>query len=262
MSIQLAKEVLRVECEFSDFSYGYAAIRQAESDLNAAFGPSGPPLQPSLRDEASLGWDVGLLVPGCIVFMQFKLSEFITRGHPDSPTWSAVNAPHYRFAVNTNHHQFEALSLLERRLRRSRVFGTVLYLAPRFSMHSEFDRAYRGGTVLENSMIASPQEFTRMPPDWHYYVTDVYGSTSILSDPTPVESPTTWQGVQAGVRQRSRNTSFSDGYRLYDLLGLVASVADEMRMPILFNDEYPPLQQIQRFAHMLNCSLVLPLWAV
>jgi hypothetical protein len=249
-----------MECEFSEFSYGYAAIRQAEADLTAVFSQPGPPLQPSLRDEASLGWDVGLLVPGFVAFMQFKLSEFIVRGRRDSPTWPAVGAPHHRFAIDTTHHQFEALLLLENRMRRGRIFGDVLYLAPCFSKYSQFDEAYRNGAVLTNSMMASPHEFAGLPPGWHYYVTDSHGVAQILSDPTPVESPRTWEYVLERARRGSRRRRFRDGYRLYHLISFIAGVAEELGMPIAFTDEHPPLLQLQRFAQLLGCHLVLPLW--
>lgn len=246
-----------MNCEFSEFSYGYAAIRHAEVDLFNMFGPGSFPFQPSLRAEATHGWDVRLAFPGFALLMQFKLSSFIGRPHPRSPTWGAVSTPHYRFAVDTRHHQFRALLALEQEMRRLRVPGDVLYAAPNFRTVNEFDEVYRSGAVLDESMLVAPSQFSG-PIGWHHYTVDLYGHARILSEPTSVEVPIRWSDLRRRARRYLRRPFARREQDFYKLLDAVSTVSYEFGIPFSVDEEVNPLTELERFALLLGCSIVLP----
>src|SRR5689334_23057961 len=135
-----------VSCEFSEFAYGFAAIREAESELASFFASAGAPKLPSLIEEASLGYDAKVRHVGFALFLQFKRVDFISRMHYSSPTWSKLGSPHYRYSIDTDGHQHQLLLALEGRWAGQA--GDVLYASPGFHRSRQFDEAYLRGAVL------------------------------------------------------------------------------------------------------------------
>ena len=168
-----------MDCDFSEFSYGYAAIREAESELASIYHAAGAPVLPSLLAEEKLGWDAKLEFVEYALFLQFKRSEYVSRRHPASPTWWAVGGPHYRFSIDTDGHQHRALANLESSLAAGSDPGHVYYAAPGFHRQSEFDDAYSFGQVLEQSHLLSPSEFG-LGTGKHHFVADPHGNLQIL----------------------------------------------------------------------------------
>src|SRR4051812_39282414 len=128
-----------MECEFSEFSYGYAAIKEAEAALVQHYRPTAAPTLPSLRQEAGLGYDVELRYVGFALMLQVKRCQYVSRSHPRSITWAAMGGTHYRFTVDVTGHQHTTLRALETRLRSSRIASEILYAAPLFHQRTEFD---------------------------------------------------------------------------------------------------------------------------
>lgn len=115
-----------MECKFSEFSYGYAAIREAESELALVYRANGAPVLPSLVAEEQLGWDAKQRFVEYALFLQFKRVQYVSRRHPSSRTWPHVGGRHYRFAIDTNGHQHQALLQLEAQLRSGAEAGEDL----------------------------------------------------------------------------------------------------------------------------------------
>src|SRR5258708_31278616 len=62
---------------YSEFSFGYAFTENLiRSSLTS---PSGAPVFPNLIQEAQLGYDVHINLPGLPLFFQYKLPELMTR---------------------------------------------------------------------------------------------------------------------------------------------------------------------------------------
>jgi len=176
-----------MECDFSEFSYGYAAIREAEAELAAIYKAAGAPVLPSLIAEEKLGWDAKLRFVEYALFLQFKRIEYVSRAHPASPTWWAMGGPHYRVSIDTDGHQHRALAALESNLALGSDPGHVYYAAPKFHRQNEFDNAYSYGQVLEQSHILPPSEFG-LGVGKHHLVSDLRGDTQILSEPRRPDS--------------------------------------------------------------------------
>jgi hypothetical protein len=191
-----------MECDFSEFSYGYAAIREAEAELTAIYKTAGAPVLPSLLQEEKIGWDAKLQYVEYALFLQFKRIEYVSRPHPASPTWWAAGGPHYRFSIDTDGHQHRALVDLETRLAFGSDPGHVYYAAPGFHRQHDFDDAYSYGKVLDRSHILPPSEFG-LDTGKHHFISDLHGSLQILSEPRRPESVQAWQSMTNLVRNRA-----------------------------------------------------------
>jgi hypothetical protein len=248
-----------MQCDFSEFSYGYAAIREAEAELASIYKAAGAPVLPSLLAEEKLGWDAKLQFVEYALFLQFKRIEYVSRSHPASPTWPAVGAPHYRFAIDTDGHQQRALLNLEFSLAGGTDPGHVYYAAPAFHSQHDFDDAYSYGQVLERSHILPPSEFG-LGSGKHYFVSDLNGGVQILSEPRRPERVLEWQSMTAQVRDRaamSRDRSREREMTLGDLEGLLDTSVRQLERDVSRPMDAPIGRRLQRGAAILGCGLIL-----
>lgn len=122
-----------VDCDFSEFSYGYACIREAEGVIATAYAQAGAPHLPSLKEENKVGWDAAInTTMDYALFLQFKRPEFVSRQHPQSRTWPHAGSKHYRVSIDTDHAQHAALTNLEHQITTGVKKGDVFYVAPTF----------------------------------------------------------------------------------------------------------------------------------
>lgn len=196
-----------MDCDFSEFSYGYAAIREAEADLASIYQSAGAPVLPSLLQEEKLGWDAKLQYVEYCLFLQFKRVEYVSRAHPASPTWWAVGGPHYRFSIDTDGHQHAALTHLESALAAGTDPGHVYYVAPGFHRQHEFDAAYSYGGVLERSYLVDPSEFPSSSGKHHFVADPGGGLQLVLSEPRRPERVNNWESMRENVRSRAVSAS-------------------------------------------------------
>lgn len=248
-----------MDCDFSEFSYGYAAIREAEAELATIYRSAGAPVLPSLLQEEKLGWDAKLQFVEYCLFMQFKRVEYVSRRHPASPTWSHVGGPHYRFSIDTDGHQHDALVSLESALATGADPGHIYYVVPGFHMQHEFDAAYSSGGVLERSHMVSPSEFPTLTGK-HHFVADLGGGVQLLSEPRQPEGIAHWEAMRD--RARSRANAASDRPRRRDLTlgGLEDVVQESMRRlgrDVSVAIDAPITRRLQRSAAVLGCGLIL-----
>lgn len=247
-----------MEAAFSEFSFGYAAIREAESALTAVYRAAGVPVLPSLQMEEQLGWDVKVDTVEYALFMQFKRPTYVSRRHPGSPTWDHVGNPHYRFVIRTGEHQHQRLLELEHDLTAGGQIGDVYYVAPRFHVQSDFDDAYLNGTVLERSVIEPPSEFGD-DGSVHYHVTDAITRVAqVLSEPRPPLKQTEWPQV---LRDSAARADLRGGrINRIDLPALeqilLRATADFDVVSRRDNDA-PIARRIDRLATILGCGLTL-----
>ncbi len=188
--------------EFSEFSYGYAVVRQAEDLLTTMGAPLvGAPTLPSLLKENTVGYDAELVMVDFALFLQFKRSFFVSRRHPQGVcgivnggphcTWAHWQTEHYRFDVDTNSDQFVIMRGYETDISLGYRSGLSLYVAPAFHHQSELDDAYSRGAVLDRSVGVVPSTFDVVPAGEHHFSFDASMTTAaVLSDPVaaPVKS--------------------------------------------------------------------------
>ncbi len=168
----------------SEFSYGHGVTREVESYLSSV-GLHTTPYLPSLRDEGSLGFDVGFNRPGKFLLLQFKLGQELRRFRRSNPRDQIprLSKPFWRFNVDTSELQFRALREWED------AGAEVYYIAPKFSHWRRFEECYLDGSILENSLTFNPSELDQTQIQSGNRHRIVYDSENhhICSDPLPFE---------------------------------------------------------------------------
>lgn len=248
-----------MDCDFSEFSYGYAAIREAEAELAQIYRSAGAPVLPSLLQEEHLGWDAKLTYVEYVLFLQFKRVEFVSRRHPASPTWHHVHEKHYRYSIDTDGHQHAALCELERNLAVGTDPGHVYYAAPTFHRQSDFDRSYGYGTVLQESSLTSPTEFGEND-GVHHLVTDQAHQNLILSEPRRLESQVSWDSMTGHIRSRAATARERGRERTMTLGTLEEAVRVSEQLlarDISISQDAPITRRLERLAAILGCGLLL-----
>ncbi|GGN96097.1 hypothetical protein [Nocardia rhizosphaerihabitans] len=247
-----------METDFSEFSFGYAAIREAESVLSGIYRRSGAPVLPSLLLEERLGWDAKLSMVEYALFLQFKRPTFVSRRHPSSPTWDHIGNPHYRFAVDTDEHQHQRLLELERKVNAGREIGDVYYVAPCFHTQDDFNDAYLAGTVLENSVVLSPSELGANDGRHHCVTDSLTKSTTVMSHPRHPRRPVDWADIQHRTSGRADTWERSqDRLNLSALEQALLHVTEGLTVESRRDRNVPVTRRIDRLATVLGCGLVL-----
>lgn len=165
--------------DISEFSYAYALT----SEFVRIFGLKsvGAPVFPSLQQEGRLGYDVK--IPGIPLFLQFKLSDYMTRASANQA--DVLGVPHYRMHLRPLRHsdQHELLRDLEA------TDQLVYYAAAGFHTPGELNLAYDDGMVVERSAFWAPSAIGPLPDANDHYVAfrpgDPFGY--LCSEPIRVE---------------------------------------------------------------------------
>lgn len=240
-------------CEFSEFTYGYACIREAEVQVSRAHGAVLAPIQPSLRDEEELGWDAAIPAIDYALFLQFKRTYHVGRARRNSPTSPHVGVPHYRFAVDTASKQFEALTALEATIRTGTIIGDVYYAAPVFYEQSVFEAFYAARSVLRNSVLVPPRDF---PADreQHWFAIAPTGASCILSEPLPPKWATRWGDLVDRISLRLLDAA-REPFSLLELEErlLTAAQRASVLVPDWLFSEQNALARIQLLANAFGC---------
>lgn len=249
-----------MEAAFSEFSFGYAAIREAESSLTAVYRAKGAPVLPSLQMEEQLGYDVEIAMVEYALFLQFKRPTYVSRRHPNSPTWDHVGHRHYRIAIRTGEHQHQRLLELEQQLASRGRAGNVYYVAPRFHEQEDFDAAYLDGMVLDRSVIEPPSEFGD-DGAIHHHVTDITtGVSQVLSEPRRPYKQVEWrqilQDTAARAERRERRSSQLNLSELEEML-LQNLPRSDRRIGRERDLDAPITRRIDRLATILGCGMTL-----
>ncbi len=200
-----------MKCSFSEFSYGYACIREAEQEVQALFPLTAAPTQPSLLTEGKVGYDAALFAVDYTLFMQFKRSDYITRlhtsacsfdgSHEKRCSWMHIKSKHHRFEVDTASNQFHALRGYDEEIQKGYWRGDVLYVAPRFHQDSELNGLYFSRDVLNRSLLIRPRD---LPADGKVHRISRRlsgGPLIVMSEPHDVDA-IEWRQV----RDRMRST--------------------------------------------------------
>ncbi len=152
-----------MKSEFSEFSYGFAftdAFVRRRGSLTTA------PVFPNLRDEGSKGWDVRLNLPGASFFLQFKLSDRLTR--PNATYWAVHGGEYSRIDItplgrSPQHNLLKDLN--------DRGEDNVFYVAPFFYTMSEFDDAYISNTIYDRSLLVPVSRLRRLTDYEDHHIT-------------------------------------------------------------------------------------------
>lgn len=152
-----------VRANFSEFSYGFAVTHRL---VNSLPGVQSAPEFPSLRDEASLGYDLRLQYPGFPIYLQFKLSDWLSR--PTAREWAWHQEPYYRVPI-TPRMRSDQHNLLKGLVDAGE--DAVYYVAPLFHTLDDFNAAYAGDQIVSRSAWFRLQDLPRLSDDEEHCIT-------------------------------------------------------------------------------------------
>lgn len=167
-----------MRAEFSEFSFGYALIESLIRDCGHII--EGPPLFPSLRREGQRGggYDVALQFVGRLLFLQFKLSDYMVRNSAIEVSLGLFDPPFYRMHLAPSRLSGQHQMLLELEANsasNNQPYG-VFYAAPLFHSSNAFSSIYMNREIVNNTLFVQPSEIGELPDtaDHHLSFRDNY----------------------------------------------------------------------------------------
>jgi hypothetical protein len=154
--------------DISEFSYGFALTRELIKLTGAL---KAAPVFPSLIAEGKKGggYDVKLEAPGFPLFIQFKRSDCMKRSSArETKPPMNFGTPFYRMKITERQRSAQHEMLLELDAGPNEVF----YAAPLFHAVEELNKAYRAGTVSEQSCYVRPSKIGKLDGDPHHVAFD------------------------------------------------------------------------------------------
>ena len=172
---------------YTEFSFGYAftenLIRSASSRS------AGAPYFPNLIQEARLGYDVRIDLPGCPLYFQYKLPELMKRNSAveiSKHSLSGLCTPFFRMYLMKRNlsEQHKRLICLEKRSP-----NTVYYAASVMQDVHAFNAAYNRAMVHQQSVLFSPKHIGELPDDRQHTLAFRQGLTTAWLCSKPREVP-------------------------------------------------------------------------
>lgn len=148
---------------YTEFSFGYAFTENLIRSL--ASKPLGAPVFPNLIQEAKLGYDIKIDMPGCPLFFQYKLPELMVKNT------AAEIAQHQLPGIKV---RFFRMPLMRRDLSIQHQLlmnlegsypKKVLYATPCLQNAADFNTAYNAAHVHRRSAFFSPRDIGPLPDD-------------------------------------------------------------------------------------------------
>ena len=213
-----------MKSQFTEFSYGFALTHGLLKDTPSI---RVVPHFPSLVEEGDVGYDAKINYPGLPLFLQFKLSDYLTRR--PAKYWDYYHKPYYRFDI-TPRRRSRQHNLLKRLYDKGNY---VFYVAPLFSEISEFDRAFTQNKVADRSIWLPLERLPRLTDDDPHHVTFTGSSSPSWHtehwnlEGTLVEGEFSWEQVYDDIvgrferhdlREISRNYLYELREVLFDIL--------------------------------------------
>lgn len=184
---------------YTEFSFGYAFTENLIR--SAAARPAGAPVFPNLIQEAQLGYDVHIDLPGCPLFFQYKLPELMVRNSAaeiSQHSLAGISIPFFRMPLMRRDLSQQHLLLID---LETRFPSAVFYATP--SMHDigAFNAAYSVAQVHQRSVFFSPRNIGPLPDDKQHVVVyrDGLGSAWFCSEPRMI-SASTFENIDEKVR--------------------------------------------------------------
>lgn len=143
----------------SETAYLYYLVKELEN--SNFFGHTiGLTFFPTLREESKLGYDAKINKKGRPLFIQTKVSEYMTRS--DAREWSSFNKPYFRFNIypDSISHQHNLLIDLASTFPHS-----VYYVGPLFFSYSTFANIVMNRILVHNSEFISLNRFRHITGD-------------------------------------------------------------------------------------------------
>lgn len=187
--------------DFSEFTFGYAVVRQIEEVLG---GQTVVPSFPTQPEEANRGYDVSFLSHGVPLFIQFKRSEVMRRKscreYKDKNT--NFQPPIFRMHLHCSH-KFRQHFLMQDLESKGSV---AVYCTSAVEDKNALDAHYSDGKTFDASTFFRPLEINLPSLDVSHHVSFCRGSTRAWvysSEGAPFSRDTvTFDDVLARLRTR------------------------------------------------------------
>lgn len=175
-----------MEPQMSEFSYGYCLTEELME------GPAhrllGAPIFPTQRQEGQFGgYDLEIPRNGIPLFLQFKLSDYLTRSN--SLEWNLHGQPYYRVFLRRRDKSDQHRLMVEWQA----AGHEILYSAPVFHTQDELSARYNDARVVESSAFFRPGDIGFLQDDRQHYVTFAPGARIAFShseSPKQIKPPT------------------------------------------------------------------------
>jgi hypothetical protein len=153
-----------MEARLTEFSYGYCVTEELANGTGPGFKAA--PYFPSLYAEGKEGggFDVQL---GSALFLQFKLSDELTRSYATEAKLGLLNPTFFRFSLHRRDRSTQHQMLIELEAVKG---NQVYYIAPGFAQLVSLDSAYQGRTVVSESALFSPSDIGPLVDDGYHTV--------------------------------------------------------------------------------------------
>jgi hypothetical protein len=183
----------------SEFSYGYALTDEIVHSNGSSI--IGAPVFPSLYAEgqAGGGWDVKLNRPAAPLFLQFKLSEYMSSRACREHRSRRLQAPCYRMHLRPKRHSDQHALLLALEEKGYEVY----YSAPAFHQPRELDDAFANKQVRSRSVWVRPAAIGPLPDDKDHHVSFQHpGRCFFFSEPRQLEASSDYESVSTTIQSR------------------------------------------------------------
>ena len=150
---------------FTEFSFGYAFTENLIRWRWNLLKPCGAPSFPNLVQEAILGYDVKVDMPGFALFFQFKLPQLMVlkTAREIAKLALPIKPPFYRMPLMPKKLSDQHQNLVD--LEEGCHTNSVFYATPALSCQNEFNCAYNNAEVHLKSALFSPKDIGRLPDE-------------------------------------------------------------------------------------------------
>jgi hypothetical protein len=191
--------------DFSEFSYGYAITEELVASLKASVIAA--PVFPSLYEEGQKGggYDVKIPLAGKLIFLQFKLSDYLERTNSKEHRDGILSIPYYRMHIRPTKHSDQHNLLLDLEASGESVF----YIAPEFHLPSELNDFYLRKVVVANSAAFSPRDIGPLPDDEEHYIVFERSTTTAFrcsAEPMKIQKTPLKEGLAPLLKSRDIQT--------------------------------------------------------
>lgn len=193
---------------YSEFSFGYAFTENMIR--SAALTPIGAPVFPNLVQEAVLGYDVRIDLPGVPLFFQYKLPAIMTttRAIEIKKYNLPLHPPFFRIQLMRRDHSDQHSHLID---LENNYPNRVYYASSCCQNNWQFNAAYNAANVYKNAALFSPQDIGPLPDDLVHTISYTEHSVDAYfrSEPKLI-SKKTFSEISKGLEDQFHQQRFSN----------------------------------------------------
>lgn len=208
--------------EFRENVYTAFATVQLASMANSATAMANNLRMPTQLEESRLGYDAKSVVGSRVVYLQYKVSDYLTR--TNAKQYGYYTGPYYRFKVKTDVANGYIQHNVLCKLQNTNPTAIVRYCAPAFHTHLELADIFYSSTpwpssipspnkpgVLDKSALISPNILGPVAPDSEHVITYSSVGSKALSFSNPSEgSVESFSDVIEIANSRTKQTTLGN----------------------------------------------------